>query len=396
MGCRGLCGRLTLPAPPFVPPQGVPRDLPLTYSHLLRGSSSSSYSSSTAPAPSGPWLDSLAPVRLAEVLGREYIGKPRIPLTRAELEGEVTLFPEEQAPKPSFAHAASADGGGAGGGGGGGGGVLKLKLGPPSSSSSSLTSLASAAPTPALPTPSPAPPVRHVSPPSMEALRAEDDVVALFESREFSAAAEPAVSERFQGEILHHALQKLRGMRWSSWPFGDGNPFTLKITKSNQADLGVPEYSSFVKNPMDFTRMGERLVERRYPGPDPFFADARLVVYNAKFYNGPHRPNAVFPDPRTTPGLDQAAFGPQSVYGMAFDVEAALDAMEGRVRACHTQLTRLVRRGLAVDMVRGMVKGGGAAAQNPLLLRYIDPAFQAALAAATKEWAEVHGINIVR
>ncbi|RHY29122.1 hypothetical protein DYB32_005412 [Aphanomyces invadans] len=79
---------------------------------------------------------------------------------------------------------------------------------------------------------------------------------------------------------------------FSAWPDAKGkpsNPFIVKITKENCKALGVPNYFDYVQEPMDLTRIGEKVLLRpsicRHSSDKTLEADIALLVANAKRFN---------------------------------------------------------------------------------------------------------------
>lgn len=393
----------------------MPRDLPPTINHLYRNvlpestqnwlnsyvpqSSSSSGESSSKPrvlpsssASTSSINQSIVPLAsptslLNYACRKELIGKPRIPLTKQQLENEFTLFLNE----PSSS----------------GGTDTVMDLGEKtslssSSSSSSLTAVSTgttsnklvlkfggnkgegteniATSNTSLTSSSSFSSINYTA-----IFQIEDDVIQLLSSNELNKAIQQEVMERFQVEILQHSLTQLRNLRWDNWT--DGNPFIAKLTKSYVTKAGIGNYFDHIKVPMDLTTMQEKLSYRKYKNPELFFTDVNLIIYNAKLFNGPHYPEPIFPDP-SSGNLDSKKHGPTSVYGMAFEFERKVQDMKPRIEACYTQLQRVVPR----KIIAGMDLGGG----NDLLRRYYSKEFQESLIKATKLWAETHGINLVK
>ena len=249
---------------------------------------------------------------------------------------------------------------------------------------------------PAAPAPPPPDPYAALRTESAEALRIEDGVFA--QVVDGNTALEQVVRTGLRQRllpILQRAWQKLRSLKWESWPLAGGSPFVAKITKGNCAAQGVADYFSFIKRPMDLTRMEEKLRaqaggdEGYGDAPDTFLDDALLIAHNAKVFNGPdcaRVPPHVFPDPKSQPAA--SGFGPASVYGMAHDFEAEVLRLRAPVYACFAQLRRLERRhavGLVLE-ARPDALGGEHA--------YLSADFGARLKAATEEFAHAHKINI--
>jgi len=260
-------------------------------------------------------------------------------------------------------------------------------------------SAAASASVTAAPAPAPPPePYARLRAESAEALRAEDAVFAQVVAG--NTALEQIVRTGLRARalpILQRAWQKLRSLRWEAWPHGGGSPFVAKITKGNCAAQGVADYFSFVRRPMDLTRMEEKLKaqekgEEGYgDAPDAFLEDAMLIAHNAKVFNGPDCARAaphVFPDPKSQTAA--SGFGPASVYGMAHDFEEEVRRLQAPVRACFAQLRRLEQRhavGLVLE-ARPDALGAGHA--------YSSEAFRVSLRAATADFAQAHKINITQ
>jgi Bromodomain len=66
---------------------------------------------------------------------------------------------------------------------------------------------------------------------------------------------------------------------------GNTNPFRTVIDKSNCAAMGVPDYCSIVKNPMNLTWIQRKLEKAEYMSLADFFADVELMLQNALLYN---------------------------------------------------------------------------------------------------------------
>jgi len=50
--------------------------------------------------------------------------------------------------------------------------------------------------------------------------------------------------------------------------------------------LGIPDYPSVVKNPMDFSTIRTKLKEQKYERIQEFMEDMELVFHNCRLYNG--------------------------------------------------------------------------------------------------------------
>lgn len=406
--------------------QGVPKDLPPTFSHLFQN---------VLPDASRNWLDGLPATRLRDCLERQQINKPLIPLSKAELEADFTFFTEIQPPIVSapvaapaaavpatklsvFPVASSSESAP----------ILKVEAGQPPVSTSGATapvpkptlklrmgagaaSSSAAAPIGAgagIPDvimaaplqPSPALDfIRYpeLTPAASAALTREDNLFEHLASSALDDAAKERLTARFNQEVCLNGWKKLRALKFEGWPdkpeWNDGNPFVFKITKSSEDGLGVTGYCDVIKRPMDLTRIREKIDAKKYVSPHMFLDDVSMIAYNAKFYNGPDyaRESQAFPDPSE---LEASAFGPGQVYFMAFEFEKVAKTLESPVRTCYEQLERLCKRAVVTKLLQS---GGLAAmvrAQNSWYLN--DRGYQEQLTAATKEWAEKHGINLWR
>ncbi|KAG7391255.1 hypothetical protein PHYBOEH_006758 [Phytophthora boehmeriae] len=88
-------------------------------------------------------------------------------------------------------------------------------------------------------------------------------------------------------KLLAPLVTELRGLTWAGWVVSGkpGNPFLQKFTKDNCKRLGVPNYFDYVKNPMDLTRMKEKVERAEYSKIDQFTTDIKLMAANAKTFN---------------------------------------------------------------------------------------------------------------
>ena len=136
-------------------------------------------------------------------------------------------------------------------------------------------------------------------------------------------------------EALLPVLQSLIAMSWPSWPYNNGNPFVLKLTLANARKNGVPNYFEVVKEPMDLTRMREKIDRCSYASPVEFLSDATLIVANAKLYNCPETwrktAPAYFPPPAEVAATRPAEAAAAPVYAAAWDLGARLDAIRPAV-----------------------------------------------------------------
>ncbi|OQR81566.1 hypothetical protein THRCLA_11614, partial [Thraustotheca clavata] len=66
--------------------------------------------------------------------------------------------------------------------------------------------------------------------------------------------------------VLDPFLHDLKSITWKTWPIKNkpGNPFIEKYTKENCKALGVPNYFDYITNPMDLTRIGEKIQHMEY------------------------------------------------------------------------------------------------------------------------------------
>lgn len=88
-------------------------------------------------------------------------------------------------------------------------------------------------------------------------------------------------------KLLAPLVAELRGLTWAGWVVSGkpGNPFLQKFTKENCKRLGVPNYFDYIKEPMDLTRMKEKVERAEYSKIDQFSADIKLMASNAKTFN---------------------------------------------------------------------------------------------------------------
>lgn len=121
------------------------------------------------------------------------------------------------------------------------------------------------------------------------AVEADDDLVDEMKRRkrerhreqESKIVLDQDTQRRLLVSALAPALARMRELQWQGW----GNPFVTKITKGNCVELGVPTYFSIITEPMDLTRMTEKLQEDSYASIDEFERDARMIVGNAQKFN---------------------------------------------------------------------------------------------------------------
>ncbi|CAH0482081.1 unnamed protein product [Peronospora belbahrii] len=88
-------------------------------------------------------------------------------------------------------------------------------------------------------------------------------------------------------KLLAPLVAELRALTWTGWTVSGkpGNPFVQKFTKENCKRLGVPNYFDYVKNPMDLTRMKEKVEHAEYTKIDQLTTDIKLMAANAKTFN---------------------------------------------------------------------------------------------------------------
>jgi Bromodomain len=143
--------------------------------------------------------------------------------------------------------------------------------------------------------------------------------------------------------VLFPFYLKLSTLKWLDWPYNNGNPFSVKITTDNCAELGVPTYFDIIKKPMDLSRIYDRIDKAKrgqkpYERAEDFLQDCYLICQNAKLFNFPvstssksptitQLPNNeyLFPDPMM---FDQALLKKYPVYKMAFEFEAIIKEFE--------------------------------------------------------------------
>ncbi|RKP06867.1 Bromodomain-containing protein, partial [Thamnocephalis sphaerospora] len=63
----------------------------------------------------------------------------------------------------------------------------------------------------------------------------------------------------------------------------ESGPFQMPV---DPIALGIPDYVQIVKNPMDFSTIGQKLDTGRYTSLKGFVADIRLIFDNCRLYNG--------------------------------------------------------------------------------------------------------------
>lgn len=141
--------------------------------------------------------------------------------------------------------------------------------------------------------------------------------------------------------VLQPALDRLKALRWEDWPAG--NPFIFKFTKANAAAAGVPMYFSIIREPMDLTRIDEKVKKFKYASVDAFLADCALIASNAKTFNAPPsvRGTNTFPHPSF---LSPDELVSPCVYAMAFDLEAVVESLAPALRRDWQALERAMKQ----------------------------------------------------
>lgn len=263
-------------------PSGVPHPLPSSYASML-------------PAHVDTVQDPKYHVKLSNILSHKYIGGSRAPLSKDTLESYNPWTREEEAEANNREK------------------------------------------------------TRRDSPENIENMFSEQDIsTALkYEQTVFNTISEVNVqfytrafafaSEVFATKIAPILVKHLRALSWPEWTHSNGNPFVVRITKNNAAKLLVPDYFKFIKNPMDLTRMSEKVAQKRYDTPASFFEDVFLICYNAKVYNGPRtskQKDFVFPPASEVGG----------VYAMACELEEKAKNMQSKVQEAFNYLINQGKR----------------------------------------------------
>jgi hypothetical protein len=161
--------------------------------------------------------------------------------------------------------------------------------------------------------------------------------------------------EELNRTILKPTWKKLYDLRWEEWAHNEGNPFRVKITKSNAMALGVPNYFSVITRAMDLTRVGEKLdttisdklisegkEAKCYRSVDEFLTDLRQIYLNAKRFNMPHSipMGSEYPHPSKLP---PGSLPKGSVYAMAFDFEHVFGLLEAPTAAAWRSAERTMK-----------------------------------------------------
>eukprot|EP00941_MAST-03F_sp_MAST-3F-sp1_P001145 g1145.t1 len=92
---------------------------------------------------------------------------------------------------------------------------------------------------------------------------------------------------------LSQILSTLKAMVGPSWA-NQSNPFCVKVTPQNCAELGVPDYFKECPKAMDLTTMTELLQSGHYDTAEKFESDLNLIVRNAYKFNRPQDPVYIF------------------------------------------------------------------------------------------------------
>lgn len=72
---------------------------------------------------------------------------------------------------------------------------------------------------------------------------------------------------------------------WEMEFFDGTNPFRLVIDKHNCATMGVPDYCTLIKKPMNLTYIREKVQGCKYSTLSQFFEDIELIISNCLLYN---------------------------------------------------------------------------------------------------------------
>jgi hypothetical protein len=72
---------------------------------------------------------------------------------------------------------------------------------------------------------------------------------------------------------------------WEMEFFDGTNPFRLVIDKHNCAAMGVPDYCTLIKKPMNLTYIREKVQGCKYSTLSQFFEDIELIISNCLLYN---------------------------------------------------------------------------------------------------------------
>ena len=70
-------------------------------------------------------------------------------------------------------------------------------------------------------------------------------------------------------------LQQLKSYK-HSWPF---------LEPVDAQTLGIPEYYEIVKEPMDLSKVEQKLKSAKYTSPQEFYRDVNLMIKNSYLFN---------------------------------------------------------------------------------------------------------------
>ena len=91
----------------------------------------------------------------------------------------------------------------------------------------------------------------------------------------------PAVSpERLQQEKLKYCVVMLKAIK----KMRDASPFSLPV---DPIALGIPDYSTIIKFPMDLSTIEQKLTSSQYATAEAFLDDVKLMLSNCFTYNPP-------------------------------------------------------------------------------------------------------------
>jgi len=153
-------------------------------------------------------------------------------------------------------------------------------------------------------------------------------------ARRKSGGSHPVSEDlKYCGHILRE-LHKRQNLAFAS-------PFLVPV---DPVRMGIPDYLSVIKNPMDLSTMKKKLDSRGYGSAEDFEADFRLMCANCRTYNGPNSSivdlcgqlETCFQDLwNNRPSRQQMSFGGGSQYGSQYQSE--LDAIDSRIAALNQQ-----------------------------------------------------------
>lgn len=88
-------------------------------------------------------------------------------------------------------------------------------------------------------------------------------------------------------DALHRLYEPIFTALWDmDFPdLGNTNPFRMVIDASNCADMGVPDYCTVVKKPMNLTYIQKKVNSKAYDTLQEFLEDVDLIAKNAMQYN---------------------------------------------------------------------------------------------------------------